>query len=115
MNNNSTQEEQERRQGRQDDIELILPFGAKVRASGKQVTAILVVVIGVCSVLYMVREHDLRSKSAGELIMAKQQETIDAVETVGYILTLDEQQRKGLKLDMPPKLRKQLLAQERNR
>ena len=106
---------EQQRPSRQDDLEVSLPFGIKIRTSGKQVGLIILLVLGVSVVLWMIREHDLRSKSAGELIMVKQQETIDAVETVGYILTLDEGQRKGLKLDMPHKLRKQLLEQERNR
>jgi len=105
----------EPRQSRSDDIELTLPFGAKVRASGKQVTLILVVIIGVCAILYLIREHDLRSKGAGERILVQQQEMVHSMENIGYILTLKQEQREALKLDMPPKLRKQLLESERER
>ena len=100
---------------RGDDIEITLPFGAKVRASGKQVTLIILVIVGVCAVLFLLREHDLRSKAAGEVIMAQQKEVIEAVENVGYILTLNDDERKALKMNMPTKLRRQLLESERTR
>lgn len=105
----------EPRQSRSDDIELTLPFGAKVRASGKQVTLILVIIIGVCAVLYLIREHDLRSKGVGEKLLMQQQEMVSSMENIGYILTLKQEQREALKLDMPQKLRRQLLESEQER
>jgi len=100
---------------RNDDIEVKLPMGVTVRASGRQVTLIILLVLGVASVLWMIREHDLRSKQVGEVILMKQQEIIDTMQNVGYILTLSEMERKGLKMDMPQNLRKQLLQAERAR
>jgi len=100
---------------RNDDIEIKLPMGVTVRASGKQVTLIILVVLGVGVILWMLREHDLRSKAVGELILEKQQEIVDTMQNVGYILTLSEPERKGLKMDMPPNLRRQLLESERKR
>jgi len=100
---------------RNDDIEIKLPMGVTVRASGKQVTLVIVIIIGVCSVLWLIREHDLRSQAATDIIILKQQELMESLDNVGYILTLTESERKGLKMTMPPKLRKQLLNSERER
>jgi len=103
----------ELRPNRNDDVEIKLPMGVTVRASGRQVSLIILVVLGIGVVLWMVREHDVRAKESEVKIIEKQQELVETVENVGYILTLNEADRKKLRLDMPPKLRKQLLENER--
>lgn len=98
---------------RRDDITINLPFGVTVRGSGKQVTLIILVVLGVGCVLWMLREHDLKAQDSFAKVERAQVESIQTLENIGYILTLSEEERKRLKLTMPPKLRKQLLAEER--
>lgn len=93
---------------RLDDIEVKLPMGVTVRASGKQVTLIILVILGVGVIFWLIREHDLKNSETHEVLAEK-------LETIGYILTLNEEERKKLKLGMPGSLRKQLLQDERDR
>lgn len=101
-----------RRIVRQDDIEIKLPFGVTVRASGKQVTLIILVVLGAVMAVIALREHDTATQKATGEILLKQQEVVESLDNVGYILTLKQDEREALKLTMPHKLRRQL--QERN-
>ena len=92
---------------RSDDIEVKLPMGVTVRASGKQVTLIILVILGVMAILGLVREHDLKNAEAHGVLAER-------LDTIGYILTLNEEERKRLKMSMPVGLRKQLLEEERS-
>ena len=119
-------EQQPRKTARQDDVELEAPFGWKVRASGKTVSALVIACGAVGALAYMIRDHDL--KEAATLatssverreqlnkITTQQAQLQDSMDAVVYVLSLPQEQRNQLKLDMPESMRRKLLNQERNR
>lgn len=101
-------EETVRSPRRNDDIEVKLPMGVTVRASGKQVTLIILVILGVCAILWLLREHGLRDREDHGMIA-------DKLDAIVYVLTLPEKEREDMKMNMPTALRKQLRGQDRDR
>lgn len=108
---------------RADDVELSA-FGWTFRFPGRYLTNVILIVMGFGAILYMLREHDInQSTHTTELaaerqvqmrILSKQQG--DLSESMGvmiYLLSLPQEERTKLKIDMPQMLRDRLLSSER--
>ena len=88
-------------------------MGFKGSVTGdKLIYAALVILVGLTTA-YMIRDHDLRAVErathlAGEsrAIVDGQKKLEETVGEVAYILTLNDEQRKALKMDMPESLRR---------
>lgn len=87
---------------RSDDMELRLPFGVSVKASGRAVVTTILVLCVIGVLLW----HDYKSTEQNTVM-------VEALAVVSYVLTLDERERKALQLRMPEGLRKRLLDVER--
>lgn len=118
--------EQQRVRGRDDDIEVRTPMGWGVRASGRVVSMLLLVVTAVVLIAWMIRDHDIRSagqladisheRSTQMLALATRQDKLqESMDVVIYILSVPPEDRVKFKLDMPPQLRARLLSQERSK
>lgn len=118
--------EQQRARSRDDDIEISTPLGWGIRANGRVVTMLVLVVAAVVLLAWMIRDHDLRQTEQlkqvsdarnGQMTMlaSRQDRLQDSMDTVIYILSIPPEDRMKFKLDMPPALRARLLTQERNR
>lgn len=85
-------------------MEIRFPFGFSIRASGRAVvTAILILcVIGVLI------WHDWKSTQENTV-------TQEALAVISYVLTLNENERKALRLAMPELLRKRLRVEREDR
>lgn len=85
-------------------MEIRFPFGFSIRASGRAVvTAILILcVIGVLI------WHDWKSTQENTV-------TQEALAVISYVLTLNENERKALRLAMPEQLRKRLRIERDDR
>lgn len=119
-------EQQPKRSGREDDVEIKAPFGWSIRANGKSVSALIITILASGGLAYMIRDHDLKqtaqiveaSKDRKEQltkITEQQTQLQESMDSVVYVLSLPQDERTRLKLDMPNGMRKKLLNQERNR
>ena len=100
-----------------DSMEVKTAVGS-LRAQGTLVVLVLAIAAGAGFVAYMVRDHDLRNVDRAAGIVAMQRDTIaaqrrveESLDAAAYILTLDERQRRELRLDMPDSLRKKVRDQ----
>lgn len=85
---------------RRDDITVKIPGGFEVHASGRTVISVIIA-LGLAGALCY---HDWK--------MGEQNLTmVSALHDVAYVLTLDEDQRKALNLQMPDGLRRKLQSQ----
>jgi hypothetical protein len=109
---------------REEDLSIKGPLGWEVRANGKQVISLIFVLATVGILGYMIRDHDVRAAEALKEAVAsrdkqlatvqrQQEELKDSVDTITYVLSLAQEDRQKLKLDMPAALRNKLLTQER--
>lgn len=96
----------------QDEVEFD-GFGIHGKARGRVAAAVLIPLLACAGIAYLLREHSVQSAHATEEqtkaikeIADKQDQLREKTDEVVYVLTLDEQQRKGLKLDMPESLRR---------
>ena len=111
---------------RADDVEVTAPFGWKVRFPARSLTSAIVVIACVAALLYMLRDHDLeqtknlqgavseRTKQI-DSVSLQQQKLQETMDTMVYVLTLPQDERQKLRLDMPVGLRSRLLNSERHR
>ena len=88
-------------------------MGFKGSVSGDKLIYVALIIIVGLAIAYMVRDHDMRAQERASQLIAQDRHLLDGQkkleETVGevaYILTLTEDQRKSLKLDMPDSLRR---------
>lgn len=113
-------------QQREDDLEIKGPLGWSVRASGKQVILLVGIVASAGALLWMIRDHDVRaSEKVIEISTVHQQQLQqvahqqvrlqESLDTVVYVLSLEPEDRKNLRLAMPASLRAKLVEQERPR
>lgn len=120
------EEDLEKTHLRADDLYIKGPLGWSIRANGRQAGLWVILLLAFGSLLYMVREHDVRAaeqitttavttKVQVAEVAAGQQRLHESMETVVYILSLNPEERARLKLDMPRSLRSKLLNQERPR
>ena len=98
---------------RQDDLEVKTPFGWSVRAGGRQMTLVVIILLCCGFLAYMVRDHDLRAaeRAAGldakaETLAKNQTALVDSVDSLAFIMTLSDEERKKLRLGMPDALRR---------
>lgn len=87
-------------------MELSAPSGWKLRATGPIVSLLVVLVGGFLVVAFMVRDHDVRTAEQYVAVNKSVATLRETVEEQTYVLTLDEKQRKDLRLDMPESLRR---------
>jgi hypothetical protein len=90
-----------------DELEVKTGFGS-VKAGGSAVVIVVAVVCAAGVVAFMLRDHDLR---AAEQIQDTRKHITDLKEAVHeqtYINTLNEQQKRDLRLEMPESLRKKV-------
>jgi hypothetical protein len=102
-------EEDRDKNGRQDDVEIQLPW-AKVRASGRTIVNIIFMM----AVGGLVFWHDWKSDLREIENIKRQDATIAAMHNITYILTLSDTERAALKLNMPADLRA-MVIQSRGR
>lgn len=111
---------------RQEDVELKGPLGWSVKANGAHVTMLLMLALSSGMLLWALRDHDLRAlqliSAAGqerrtqiEQLTLQQQKLQEGLDTVVYMLSLNQEDRARLRLEMPGSLRMKLLAQERQK
>lgn len=102
---------------RKDDVIVKGPFGLEIRANGKEVKGLLLGVIGLVAVLVVVRDHDAnateklalndaRAAARAQAIGLKLETLVERFEEIGYILTLNDEERRALKYTMPDSLRR---------
>lgn len=111
---------------REDDLEITGPLGWRVKASGRQTSWLVIVLVAMLGLGYMLRDHDMKSMKAIEVAVADRHEQMTAIvsqqtklqdnlDTLVYVMLLSESERARLKLDMPQSLRTKLLGQDRGR
>lgn len=88
-----------------DSMEVKTSLGS-LKANGSVVVIILVVIASCCGIAFMVRDGDLRAQDRSASTDKKVESVNQKLEEAVYVLTLDERQRKDLKLDMPESLRR---------
>ena len=88
-------------------------MGFKGSVSGDKLIYVALVIFVGLAIAYMVRDHDMRAQERASQLIAQDRHLLEGQkkleETVGevaYILTLDDSQRKALKMDMPESLRR---------
>ena len=88
-------------------------MGVKVKANGRNVVEAVILIACVGFLAYMIRDHDMRNVeraasvvAASKEIAQRQAEVKESMAEVVYVLTLDEKDRKALRMDMPESLRK---------
>lgn len=108
-----------------DGIKVTTALGT-VQAHGPMVIAVILLVCAVGVIAFMQRDHDIRTqdtmrqmadlRSSQMVTVQEQQARIEKkMDNLTYATLLPENQKAGLRLDMPPDLRLQLLNQERRR
>lgn len=110
--------EPEHREGpRRDDVTLEGPFGWKLRASGRELKSLILMLVAFFALGYMLQQHDANAKESlatndakgaarAQEIVNRLIATTERMEEIGYILTLSEEERKALRLMMPDSMRK---------
>ena len=88
-----------------DEVEVKTSFGS-IKAAGNMVIVIIVVVCASGALGYMIRDHDMRTAERSQDTRKQVTELKEAMAEQTYVLTLDERQRKELRLDMPDSLRR---------
>lgn len=86
---------------RTDDMEIRFPFGFSIKASGRAVVTAILILCVIGALIW----HDYKSTQQNTLM-------VEALAIVSYVLTLNEHERKALRLTMPEELRKRLLLRE---
>lgn len=113
-------------EGRKDDISVEGPFGWKLRANGREVSVFVALAVATGALLWAIRDHDLRAVATLEravedrrkqldLLSTQQADLQESMSAMIYVLSLSQDERTKLKLEMPPSLRSRLLTSERNR
>jgi hypothetical protein len=96
-----------------DGLGVEAPGGWKLKATGSPVIAVILVVVAVFLIVAALHKHDADAASHSAMIKGEvgtvRQEVhtlSDRIEETTYVLTLSDDERKKLKLDMPESLRK---------
>ncbi len=76
-----------------------------LRANGP--VSVIILIVSLCSVgvAWAVRDHDVRSNDRSLATEKKIEAVASKIDEIVYVLTLDENQRKALRLDMPESMR----------
>jgi protein involved in polysaccharide export with SLBB domain len=103
----------------EDGVEVGTPGGWKLRANGQVVSTAIILAVAIGVEIWSINqaaERMLGQLMQNYAVLVKQQADIivnqrvilDAVDINSYILTLDQVERRALKLDMPDALRKRV-------
>ena len=117
---------QKEARGREDDVELRAPFGWSVRASGKYVIAVILVLVAtgvICVQLYL---HDERAAAAtnnatktrdAQLVVIKEKtdKLEKSLDMLVWTSLLSDKEKSQYRILMPAAFREKLLESERNR
>lgn len=101
---------------RGDDLEVKTPFGWAIRAGGRQMSLIVIILMTSGFLAYMIyelrREGTDRSKVNMETLARGQIAVVEStkkmsetIEVMTYVSTLTDAQKQALRLDMPDSLR----------
>jgi hypothetical protein len=85
----------------------------RARVRGHDIIVVILVVMLFCAVGFLVWDHDHRSAQRIEALSTGQQEVIDEVSALTYVMTLTAEERTKLSLSMPESLRKKLRKPDR--
>lgn len=95
----------------QDRIDVKTPFGS-VKASGNMVVLIVVLIAGFGGLgwvlLRTMEAHDKGGMERGAKISQQVDDLKDAINEQTFVLTLSQQKREELRLDMPESLRRKV-------
>lgn len=97
----------------EESVEISTGVG-KVRARGPAVYLVILIICAAAAGAWMLRDHDLRASERSDKIVDQQQKLEEGIHELTWVLTLTEEERKRLQLQMPPSMRKKLLDQERD-
>lgn len=109
-----------------DGVSIAGPMGWKATFPGRYINNTVLFLACAAAVVFMIRDHDVRQTeyiSAAVQTREKQMQQFavqvaqlqDATNTLLYVLTLPQNKRDMLHLDMPASLRAKLLQDERTR
>lgn len=96
----------------EESVEVSTSLG-KVKATGPNVYVVILIICVAVGGVFMLRDHDIRAGERSEKIVGHQQKLEDGITELTYVLTLSDEDRKNLQLQMPSSMRKKLLDQER--
>ncbi len=90
--------------GGENSTEIRTKLGS-LRANGP--VSVIILIVSLCSfgIAWAVRDHDLRGSERAAATEKKIENVSAKIDEIVYVLTLDEQQRKALRLDMPESMR----------
>lgn len=108
------------RRASQDESLTVEGMGFKGKVIGDKIIYVVLAILIAVALGYLINSHEANAKARAEqladhdkMLLDGQRKIQDALGSVAYILTLDDAQRKALKLDMPESLRRQLDAPRR--
>lgn len=88
-------------------------FGMRARVRGHDIIVLVLLLVLFMGVGYLILEHDKRSSERINLLAISQQEVVDEVAALTYVMTLTSEERSKLKLEMPESMRKKLQGDRR--
>ena len=98
----------EQRNGGQFDIE---GFGLRARVRGHDIIVVVLIVLLFAAVGFLVWDHDQKTAARIEILTTGQQQVIEEVAALTYVMTLTAEEKSKLTLSMPESLRKKLRAE----
>lgn len=93
------------------ETEISGPFGLKIKFRGYDLVTVITVV-SLALIAYFLVDHKSVSATNQEKVVEQLSKQEEALVTMIYVLTLPQEARDKLKLDMPESLRKKLRARE---
>ena len=95
----------EQRNSEQFDVE---GFGLRARVRGHDIIVVVLIVLLFMAVGYLIWQHDVSSTERINVLNSGQQQVIEEVSALTYVMTLSVEDRAKLNLSMPESLRKKL-------
>lgn len=88
-----------------DTFRVKIPGGGEVSATGKETVVLLLVCLCFSGMAYLIWSHDANDREFQTKFVRAQQEMIEQQRAHTYVLTLPQDKREQLHLDMPDALR----------
>ena len=96
----------------QDNGQLDLAgFGLRARVRGHDIIVVVLVVLLFLCIGYLIWDHDHKNTGRIDSLAIAQQQVINEVAALTYVMTLTPDERAHIKLNMPESLRKKLREQ----
>ena len=80
-------------------------MGVKAKVAGDKVASAVLIVGAALAIVYFLHQHEGKSAKASENTQAEVREVKEEIQSLTFVLTLSEEERKKLRLDMPSSLR----------